>query len=369
LWEKSRGLVTMSLWVRDRVWVENPGPRIRTRGTQSLGSETVIARILVGLVMGCAVGTCWGAERVSVEALRAGIMHAQAVVAACKADAAACDAKSVGGDVEVGEPGKNGGYAVHWGWLRDALTTAHDSKKPEERAAAMQAAATKLAEMSAEVGAGSGDVGAARRKVDAILARDEFVEVKGSTWWQRQVARFWDFVTRVFTGLAQAGEAVPWLLTALEWALFVGALAGLLIFLFRSFARQRLQVALGDAAAVTTAWDRESEDWAKLAEASALAGDWREAVHGLYWAAIVHLEARRAWRHNPARTPREYVRLLRPGSAQQASLRGLTQIFERVWYGFEDVSGAEYARAREMFEGLSRGRGADDIGLAQGESA
>jgi hypothetical protein len=72
----------------------------------------------------------------------------------------------------------------------------------------------------------------------------------------------------------------------------------------------------------------------------------------LYWAAIVLLEARRAWRHNPTRTPREYVRLLKPGSARQRALRGLTQVFERVWYGLRGADAAEYARAREMYEAL-----------------
>jgi len=340
-----RDLVAMLLWFRQRL-IGNPGPKIRTRGTQ----------IFAGLVLLCA-GTARAATRVSVEELRAGIAHGQAVVEACKADAAGCDVKQVGGDVEVGEPGKNSGYAVHWVWLRDALTKAHDTKKPEERAEAMKAAGAKLEEMAAETGsAGAEDVKPARRKVDEILAREEFGGVKEESWWGRMVGRFWDWVSRLFHGFAGLGEAAPWLLKTLEWAFFIGAPVGLIIFLLRSFAKQRLQVSLNDAASISSAWDRESEDWAKLAEASAAAGDWREAVHGLYWAAIVHLEARRAWRHNPARTPREYVRLLKPGSEQQRALRGLTQIFERVWYGFEDVGGEEYARAREMFAGLDSKR-------------
>jgi hypothetical protein len=64
----------------------------------------------------------------------------------------------------------------------------------------------------------------------------------------------------------------------------------------------------------------------------------------------VLLESRRAWRHNPTRTPREYVRLLKPGSAQQQGLRKLTQIFERVWYGLRDADESEYAEARALYE-------------------
>jgi hypothetical protein len=121
-----------------------------------------------------------------------------------------------------------------------------------------------------------------------------------------------------------------------------------------------LAIALGAGAAKASGWDKEATDWADLAEACAARQEWREAVHCVYWAAIVRLEARRAWRHNPTRTPREYVRLLKPGSTQQGALRGLTQIFERVWYGLREAEAEDYARARGLFEGLSAGTSAGE---------
>ncbi len=138
----------------------------------------------------------------------------------------------------------------------------------------------------------------------------------------------------------------------MEWSLFVGAALGLLVFLLRQMARQRLRVDLGTSGIKTEVWSRESSDWAKRAEVFAADGAWRDAVHCLYWAAIVLLESRKAWRHNPTRTPREYVRLLKPGSAQQHALRGLTRIFERTWYGLREVTAAEYAEAKEFYDGL-----------------
>jgi hypothetical protein len=64
------------------------------------------------------------------------------------------------------------------------------------------------------------------------------------------------------------------------------------------------------------------------------------------------------------------VRLLKPGSVQQKALRGLTQVFERVWYGFEDVSGEEYAAARQMFAELAVKKYAGEAGgAAAAESA
>jgi hypothetical protein len=152
---------------------------------------------------------------------------------------------------------------------------------------------------------------------------------------------------------------------------------GVLAFLLRTFNRQRLRVSMAGDALVNTPWDREATDWARLAEAHAAAGEWRDAVHCLYWAAIVSLESRRAWRHNPTRTPREYLRLLQPGSPQHLGLRGLTRIFERVWYGLRDARAEEYTEARRLYEALAagtvtamgNGNAAGSAAMAQGGAA
>jgi hypothetical protein len=146
-----------------------------------------------------------------------------------------------------------------------------------------------------------------------------------------------------------------------------------MVFLLRTAARQRLRVTLGEGLSPTTMWDREANDWQRQAETHAAAGEWRDAVHCLYWAAIVLLEGRRAWRHNPTRTPREYVRLLRAGSTQQTALRALTQIFERVWYGLREADAAEFQRAQACFatiaaSGLSVGELAAD-GMTAGPAS
>jgi hypothetical protein len=157
----------------------------------------------------------------------------------------------------------------------------------------------------------------------------------------------------VFVGVGALGKAAPWLWRVVEVLLYVGAAVGLLLFVRRAFVRQRLEISLAAGAARASGWDKEAADWASLADACAAQQEWRDAVHCLYWAAIVRLESRRMWRHNPARTPREYVRLLKPGSPQQGALRSLTQIFERVWYGLREASDEDYQRARSLFEGLS----------------
>ena len=192
----------------------------------------------------------------------------------------------------------------------------------------------------------------ARQVADEVLKRPEFQHDLVDSWWETKKQQLGNVLGRLFGRMARISHAVPWLAKAMEWTLFGGAALGLLLFVLRELRRQRLHVSLSDGMVKAEAWTREADDWSQRAEGFAKTAEWREAVHCLYWAAIVLLESRRAWRHNPTRTPREYVRLLRAGSAQQQGLRGLTQIFERSWYGLREVDGGQYAAARGMYDGL-----------------
>jgi hypothetical protein len=305
----------------------------------------------------------------SLESYRADVARMQRVVAECEAPNAACDSHQVAHDVQVGDVAR-GGFAVHWGWLRDALTDANHAK-PEARAKLLQACSERLQAMAQESGVAP-DAQAeadARAKADEVLRRPEFQANAGPTWWERKKAQWLGWLMRLFDGLSEFGANRPLLAPILEWLLFGGAAVGLVVFLIRVAARQRRRVALSAGAVQAAVWDREATDWAQMAAAHAEREEWREAVHCLYWSAIVLLESRRAWRHNPSRTPREYVRLLRPGSAQQQGLRGLTQIFERVWYGFGEADRERYQRALAEYERLAAGDGGEGSTAASGLSA
>jgi hypothetical protein len=191
-----------------------------------------------------------------------------------------------------------------------------------------------------------------RAVADEVLRRPEFQRQVSESWWERKKRQLFGVLVRLFSQVTRLGRAAPWLVRTLQWTFFGGAAVGLLVFLIRQMARQRLRVSLADGAMKADAWTREASDWAERAEVFANDRAWREAVHCLYWAAIVLLESRRAWRHNPTRTPREYVRLLKAGSAQQENLRDLTRIFERTWYGLRETEEREYAEARRLFEEL-----------------
>lgn len=194
----------------------------------------------------------------------------------------------------------------------------------------------------------------AQNAVERILAGAEFQRPE-PTLWDRVKAKFVSAIIQIFLGIDRVTTQAPWVGRALEWLLFLAAAAALLVWVMRTVQRQRLRVALGNEPAKSSAWARETEDWRRQTEEEAARGAWREAIHAVYWAAIVHLEGRRAWRHNPSRTPREYVRLLKAGSAEQRELRGLTSALEQSWYGQREANAAEFSAAKESFERLADG--------------
>ena len=312
--------------------------------------------VAVLLVAACCCGNAVAADS-SHEQFSAEIVRLEQVVAACKAAATACNAKTVGDGERIAAAGNEPGFTVNWDWLRTAIDTAAKAKA-EDRANAMDEATAHLAELAAasseSSGASSDAVFAkARAQASNVLAKSEFQSAAGPSSMDRQLARFWSWMGRIFSGVGAIGAAAPWLGTVLEVLFYLAAAVGVLMIVQRAFARQRLAISLGGGAAKASAWDKEAADWAVLADNCAAQQQWRDAVHCLYWAAIVRLEAARAWRHNPTRTPREYVRLLKPGSPQQGALRSLTQIFERVWYGLREANDDDYRNARSLFDGLS----------------
>ena len=190
----------------------------------------------------------------------------------------------------------------------------------------------------------------ARHKTDEILHRHEFRHVEQSTWLDRARASVMNRINRLFV---QAGELIPqspWFATALEWGALAIAAAALMLWVWRTNRQQRIVIA--EAHGGEQIWRKESDNWAERAKESAARGDWREAVHCLYWSAIVLLEGQHLWRQNRARTPREYVALLPPDSAKRTALGGLTRVFERIWYGLRPAAEADYRHASAMLDDL-----------------
>jgi Domain of unknown function (DUF4129) len=332
--------------------------------------------VLLALVLGTASGVAEGppadgvsdagVRAVSLEEYRAHLGELRGLVAACRADAGACDPAKVGAGNRVAAVGKDAAFEVHWGWLWDVVMKAKDAKLAE-RGKLLDTAEARLEEQSREAGVvvGTGSDSAAgvkaaastvpferaRADADGVLARAEFKHVTKNSFWDELLGRFFAWMSRMFGGVSTLGRKNPWLGPLVEVGFVTLALAGLLVWVRRVMARQRLAIKMESPAAMAQ-WKETSRSWATLAEAAAADGEWREAVHSLYWASVTELEGQRVWRQNNARTPREYLRLVAKDAPQYGPLRVLTQLLERIWYGLAPAAKSDYEKALAVYDEL-----------------
>ena len=325
------------------------GTGLRTSGTRKL--------LLWLAIAGSPLPTWAAPSPISAEAFASQTAAAQGTAAACAGAAPACDPGALPADALVTRPDGTT-FRGSWTWLREALASARDKPGPE-RAAAMRDATAHLDEIAAQTRGtqtretqtrgtaaafDQAGLSQAQRAAAPDLARAEFAPDAGPSWFDRQVAKIEDWFLRLLLGMDRLGTHNPWLAPLVEWICFLLAAGGLVFFIRRSLARANLRISLGEGTAPS--WSgREATDWARLAEQHAAAAAWRDAVHCLYWAAIISLEDRRAWRPDPTRTPREYLRLLPPASAAQTALREITRTLERIWYGQAEATAEDFRAA------------------------
>ncbi len=185
--------------------------------------------------------------------------------------------------------------------------------------------------------------------VERILSAREFAGVHGPTWFDRLRASAVALLINLLRNLF-GSSSIPTLTGIVVYAIV--ALAGALVvaLLLRTWRRDPLAVTPAGAPDWPTprSWQQALDD----AHAAALAGRWRDAVHAAYWCGIVFLETQGAWRPDPARTPREYVRLLPDGQPSRAALGALTRQMERVWYAALPAAADDFDRAIASLEQL-----------------
>lgn len=298
------------------------------------------------------------ANNITLDQYQAHLRSLHTLVESCSVTPALCEAKSVGSDDRVQLPGLGAGantsfFDARYDWLRQTLREAHDPKETG-RTDQLQSAAARLDEslrQASGAAPNSVDIKAARQKADAILSREEFATVRADSLWNRFGAYVGSWLDGFIDHVASFGKRSPWIGPALEAGFLGLALLGLLVWAMRAFRRQRLAIRI-EAGRQVEVWEEAARNWRVLADERAAQGDWREAVHCMYWASISMLEGRRFWAPNRARTPREYLRLLEAGSERWKLLRRQTSGFEHIWYGRHAAAPQDYELAVQLHEGL-----------------
>jgi hypothetical protein len=195
------------------------------------------------------------------------------------------------------------------------------------------------------------------RGLEQPTARDTFLERVGN-W----LNKFFENATKWRAQSAWVGRLIVW---GFILAVCVALVWGLLQ-LERKWRLRLVPEDRGPTASAASA--RTWQLWLDDARRAAAAGQWREAIHFVYWASISRLESRRLWPADRARTPREYLALVAPDDPRKAGLAALTGSFERTWYGGRPAGELDYRNAEELATALIGGgaSGTADLSTAEG---
>jgi hypothetical protein len=237
-------------------------------------------------------------------------------------------------------------FQIHSEWIRDGIRGLLQKKSDDARRLLLSRIAALKFE-AREFQQPKQDASQYRNALAGILARREFQNTHGPTWWDSLKNRIL-LVIAEFLGRIFGSSAFPVVGKIFVWILVIAAVAALGIWMIASLRRNaRLEaIELKSNPVSAKLWD----DWMAEARSAAANDAWREAVHYSYWAGISFLESRGLWRPDPARTPREYLRLIKPSSEYRSSLSALTRQFEAVWYGYADVGPDSFTEALNILE-------------------
>ncbi len=191
--------------------------------------------------------------------------------------------------------------------------------------------------------------------LDEVLARDEFRweeatvdEPSDPTWLQRLSDGIDRFFSNLFGGVGGSGQGLQYLLIGLGGT----ALAVILFYVVRGLladlvAESRDKGEEGDEEEALTA-----EAALKRAETLAGAHDYRTAVRYLYLSSLLLLEERGLLRYKRSSTNREYLRSISHLPELSGVLQDVVDVFERVWYGYQPLDEAAYARYEARIDEL-----------------
>lgn len=208
---------------------------------------------------------------------------------------------------------------------------------------------TMRAEANSFEQARDGDA-ATRQRLDKILSASEFGRLQGpgllELLWQRASA--WineklDKISPKMPDLDQLGQIFVWIMIAIVTAI-------LAVWLYRQ-SRERLL----DRPREILPFNPSARSWRSwLAEARerAATGQWRDAIHLGFWAAVSRLESEGVWRPDKARTPREYLNAIPGVSEAKPSFAVVTRTFEAAWYGGRPASAVDFEHFMTELEKL-----------------
>jgi hypothetical protein len=319
----------------------------------------------------------------SLEEYRTHLQDLIPLVDACvKArDQKACDPNLIGPDDRI--PLTNTANAdrrlVRYGWLRVLFSNAQDKDQPAPKPDPKNAhpagddalpppptttqlladAQTRLAHDLAQTGTLSSAPPAhqqQRSEMSQVLAGRDFRNVAAPSPRETLAEQVNSWLNQLFESAQRFAARSPWIgrtvITGFILLICTGLVWGLLQLERRWRFRLVPEPRTPEPGAASA---RDWQLWLEDARRAAAAGQWREAVHFVYWAAISRLESKRLWPADRARTPREYLALVAPEDPRKPRLATLTRTFERIWYGGRPAAESDYRAAEQLANALISG--------------
>jgi hypothetical protein len=244
-------------------------------------------------------------------------------------------------------------YSVATVWLAGALETIENNPGASHDALAQLQQRLQTyhdAALAMESHAAAQNLAQSRSQLNSILSAREFRGQHGPTWVDALKSRFWSWVERQWDRLFGPVRRAKGIGNLVAWTVVVLACLLLLFWTVRFLMRTGLPSDLDLSGA--TPLNRDWHRWLRDARAAAARGDYRAAIHGAYWAAIVWMEETKALPEDRSRTPRESLRLIRRESAEYPPLLHLTRRFELVWYGYRSATATDWSDAVQQLETL-----------------
>ena len=192
----------------------------------------------------------------------------------------------------------------------------------------------------------------ARNKLDSILARPEYATGdRGTNALNRLIRDFFRWLEKFFPKRRNVDPSRVDLISMIARILVIGVAVGVLTYVgvvfLRRFSRTRATRAPKKKAARIVLGERlepeaTATDLLSQAETLARQGDLRAAIRKAYIALLVELGDRKLISLAQHKTNRDYLNSVRSMPPLHSTMRGLTESFERHWYGSEQATPGDW---------------------------
>ena len=199
----------------------------------------------------------------------------------------------------------------------------------------------------------------AKSKLESILARPEYAnEQRGANALTRLLRDFFRWLEGLFPKRSPVAPGRVDVISLIAQILVIGLALAVLLYVLKillgRFGRTRrakkpkkkeARIVLGERLEP----EATSTDLLSQAEALARNGDLRAAIRKAYIAFLVELGDRKMISLAQHKTNRDYLNSVKSMPPLHATMRGLTDSFERHWYGFEQATPDDWQNFRAGF--------------------